>query len=136
MRRLAVALAILLLLAAPASSLEVSQENIDRTICRPGWSKAQRPPVAKTNRIKRARLGPKGRLSAFELDHVIPLGLGGCPLCESNLQLQPWPEARQKDRVETRMHRLVCKHEVALGEARLRVLNWRNELKKERTNGE
>src|ERR1700685_964893 len=38
--------------------------------------------------------------SAYELDHLIPLELGGCPDCKENLWLEPYdpqPGARQKD---------------------------------------
>jgi len=48
--------------------------------------------------------GVSGSIHDYELDHLIPLELGGCPNCESDL----WPEARnvfpganEKDEVET-----------------------------------
>ena len=43
----------------------------------------------------------------YELDHKIPLCLGG-PDKWSNLQLQPWDEARRKDHDEVRICRAVC----------------------------
>lgn len=124
-----VAVALLIGLASVASAQEinpaVSQSNLGQTICRAGWAKAHRPPVSATNKIKRQRLGPSGRLAEYELDHIIPLALGGCSLCESNLQLQRWPEARRKDVVETRAWRAVCRREISLEEARRRVLGWK-----------
>jgi hypothetical protein len=48
--------------------------------------------------------GVTGSIHDYELDHLIPLELGGCPTCEANL----WPEAKnlfpganKKDQVET-----------------------------------
>ena len=32
----------------------------------------------------------------YELDHIIPLCLGGSPTDPSNLQLKPWDEATRK----------------------------------------
>jgi hypothetical protein len=43
----------------------------------------------------------------YELDHKIPLCLGG-PDKWSNLQLQPWEEAHEKDKDEWRLCRAVC----------------------------
>jgi hypothetical protein len=43
----------------------------------------------------------------YELDHKIPLCLGG-PDKWSNLQLQPWEEAMRKDHDEWRICREVC----------------------------
>jgi hypothetical protein len=58
--------------------------------------------------------------SAYELDHLIPLELGGCPDCQENLWLEPYdprPGARQKDRVENFLHREVCSGAMPLEDA-------------------
>jgi hypothetical protein len=47
-------------------------------------------------------------LRTYELDHLIPLGLGGHPRSLKNLWLQTWTEAAVKDRDELRLHREVC----------------------------
>lgn len=42
-----------------------------------------------------------------EIDHIVPLELGGANAL-SNLWAQQWPDARKKDQLENRMHHLVC----------------------------
>ena len=63
-------------------------------------------------RIKLAMLKARGEtwLDApkYELDHIIPLCLGGSPNDPSNLQLEPWDEATRKDRVEIQAMRCIC----------------------------
>jgi hypothetical protein len=60
------------------------------TICVRGWTKTVRPPVSVTNQIKREMLAGNGNVWEYELDHVIPLDLGGAHLDRRNIQLQPW----------------------------------------------
>jgi hypothetical protein len=101
----------------------VSQENIEETICVPGWTKTVRPPVRFTNHIKSEMLQARGspsQASDYELDHFIPLELGGCPDCKENLWLEPYdprPGARQKDKVENYLHRQVCSRAMSLQDA-------------------
>ena len=70
----------------------VTKDNIDETICVPGWTKTIRPSVSYTNRVKREMLGLAHSVDmrAFELDHFIPLELGGHPTDRRNLWPQPW----------------------------------------------
>lgn len=56
----------------------------------------------------------------YEEDHDVPLEVGGNPSDPRNL----WPEplhgpwnAHMKDRLENRMHELVCAHEITLTQA-------------------
>lgn len=102
----------------------IAQSNIGSTICVHGWTKTVRPPVSYTNRIKRGLLAkrhlPWSTARRFELDHRIPLEVGGHPTDRRNLWLQPWggPNgARAKDAVETRMKRMVCSGAVSLVKA-------------------
>ncbi len=53
----------------------------------------------------------------YQLDHIIPLCLGGSPTDPSNLQLEPWAEAYRKDRVEIQAMRCVCASKATLAEA-------------------
>ena len=68
----------LLIFVAPAFAEElpinraVTQATIVAMICKPGWTKAVRPPFRVTNRIKRDKLSPRC-LDRFELDYIIPL---------------------------------------------------------------
>ena len=59
----------------------VTQANIHDTICRAGWTATVRPPVTVTDKIKAAsaRAYGLGADARGELDHEIPLELGGDP---------------------------------------------------------
>jgi len=131
-------LPIVALLALSSSALaaslplnpDVTQETIDETICVRGWTKTVRPPFEVTNAIKLAKLRERGLTEAdksrFELDHVIPLALGGAPDAPRNLRLEPWPEADRKDGVEACLAHAVCAGRISLNEARRRIWkDWR-----------
>jgi hypothetical protein len=109
----------------------VAQGTIDRTICVTGYTKTVRPPESVTEPEKRAAIAAYGdyrgsRLSGYELDHLVPLSLGGAPNSAANL----WPEPdypgghahsfqlNPKDRVEVRLRALVCERRVSLSAAR------------------
>jgi hypothetical protein len=88
-----------------------------------------------TNRIKVEREvaygipGPHPKpYSEEELDHLIPLGLGGATQATSNLWPQPADRKlgfRTKDRLEVALQRKVCAHKLGLQEARKAIaLNW------------
>jgi hypothetical protein len=83
---------------------DVTQATIFETVCVRGWTKTVRPPFSVSNAIKLAKLRERGLTAAdksrFELDHIIPLALGGSPDDPRNLQLEPWSEADAKDDVE------------------------------------
>jgi hypothetical protein len=106
----------------------VTQASIAETICKRGWSSSVRPPESFTEGLKRYQLfsldspyfAPDMPLRNFEEDHLIPLGLGGSPADLRNL----WPEprfgrwsARLKDRLEDRLHTMVCRGELRIEEA-------------------
>lgn len=108
----------------------VTQWTIGETICVPRWTKTVRPPVSLTNRLKieliRREGLPEELLVDFELDHRIPLCLGGAPADPKNFQLEDWDEAGKKDRVEACLARAVCSGRITLPEAQRRIwLNWR-----------
>lgn len=101
-----------------ATDRRVEQSDLGTTICRPGgYSESVRPPEALTEAFKvkdLAAYGETSPLSSYELDHLVPLGLGGAS-DTSNL----WPEpddhpsgpygpANGKDVVEDQLHDLVC----------------------------
>lgn len=104
---------------------DITQANIGKNICNPKWStKSIRPSSSYTTRLKAEQLGQWGykdqNLSHYEEDHLISLEIGGHPTDPKNL----WPEpykgplgARQKDSVENRLHREVCKGTVTLRRA-------------------
>ena len=102
----------------------VTQANIRATICTTGWTRTIRPPVSYTNRLKRQLMRKYGVGSRdvrdFELDHLIPLELGGAPDDPANLWPQPrtgtWT-AELKDDLERTLNRRACEGRVSLAQA-------------------
>lgn len=52
----------------------------------------------------------------YEVDHLIPLELGGADV-KANLWPEPNPSFHEKDRLENRLHSLVCANKVSLAKA-------------------
>ena len=117
-----------------AINLAVTQNTVGETICARGWTRLVRPPVQYTEELKRQQIRTFGyhdrRLSHYEEDHLIPLGLGGAPSDPRNL----WPEPRispdgwgadRKDEVEFALDQLVCSGRLPLREAqRVIATDW------------
>jgi hypothetical protein len=104
----------------------VTAANLADTVCRPGYTRTVRPPVAYTDTLKRRQMaayGESGPASGYEEDHLIPLELGGSPRDSRNL----WPEPRDallpgqgaeaKDRLENALNSEVCAGRLELGAA-------------------
>jgi hypothetical protein len=101
----------------------VTQATIQSTICQRGYTATVRPPRKVTEAIKRHLVnGHPGAPPDYELDHLIPLGLGGHPTSSNNLWLQPWMGAAGKDRDELRLHRDVCAGRLTLEQAQHEML--------------
>jgi hypothetical protein len=105
---------------------DVTEKTVGQTICVAGYAKSVRPSSSYTNAVKAKLLREAGldasRMPDFELDHIVPLALGGHPRNLANLALQPWDGehgAERKDALEIRMHSLVCRGEVPLNEAQV-----------------
>jgi hypothetical protein len=119
-----------------ATNPEITQQNIDETICNPHWSTRRiRPPEEYTYRLKREQIGEYHDADTnardYEEDHLIPLELGGSPTDPKNL----WPEAyavsipdggaKYKDKVESYLHDQVCAGAMPLAEAQQRIVaDW------------
>jgi hypothetical protein len=97
----------------------VTQANVAQTICVSGWTATVRPPTSYTEPIKLALLPAAHSASEYELDHIIPLELGGSPTDLRNLQLEPWTEAHAKDGEENRLHDAVCSGAMTLTAAQI-----------------
>jgi hypothetical protein len=104
----------------------VSQATIDQTICVSGWTATVRPSSAVTTGIKHHQLATgyayHGDMATgdYEEDHLISLELGGAPSAEANLWPEPYntPDgARVKDRLENKLHALVCVRSLTLAAA-------------------
>lgn len=91
----------------------VTPDNLSSTICRSGYTATVRPPESVTEPIKVERIAAYGitaPLSGYELDHLIPLELGGA-ITRANLWPEPWAEPRgahRKDDLENALRRAVC----------------------------
>lgn len=107
-----------------ATNPDVTQETIFETICVPGYTKEVRPATSYTNGVKKILLRrqhiDESLIHEYELDHIIPLAVGGHPRSLSNLQLQAWEGAagaKAKDKLEVRLQKAVCKGKISLLEA-------------------
>jgi len=117
---------------------DVTQANVDKTICIPGWTATVRPSTSYTQGLKKLMLTraglPAGDAIKYELDHFVPLALGGHPRSEDNLWLQRWDgewNARVKDRLERRLQMMVCARDVSLHVARTAIQHdWRAAYRK------
>lgn len=58
-----------------------------------------------------------------EIDHLVPLELGGLDAIE-NLWWQPAPQYHWKDKLENRLHKAVCDHELSLQDAQDCIKDW------------
>jgi hypothetical protein len=104
----------------------VTQSNIRETICVRGYAKSIRPPQQYTERLKRRGIRQYRysdlRLRDYEEDHLVSLELGGSPVSPRNLWPQPhhviggWG-SYTKDRLEDRLHTLVCHGRLPLDDA-------------------
>ena len=101
----------------------VTQKNIGTTICVVGYTKTIRPPVSYTNKLKYDQLhsgyNVQGDMNMrnYEEDHLIPLEVGGHPSSKLNLFPQYYAAtygARVKDRLENKIHLLVCSGKITL----------------------
>jgi hypothetical protein len=109
----------------------VTQANIDTTICTSGYTTTVRPPESVTDAFKTTALAPYGESysSTTELDHLVPLELGGASSA-SNL----WPEPNKtgatsvdnpKDSVEDAANHAVCDGQMTLAAAQQAIAtNW------------
>jgi hypothetical protein len=107
---------------------------LGRTICKPGWSNLVRPKdsAALKQRVLR-RYGIEVttvNLARYEMDHRVPLEVGGAPRDLNNLWPEPWemdashPQgdapagtgAQSKDKIENRIRAAICGGRVTLQE--------------------
>lgn len=118
-----------------ATNPAVTQDTLDETICgKGGYTRSIRPPQAYTAKLKKEQIREYGytdyRMRDYEEDHLISLELGGSPDSPRNL----WPEPHHvmggwgsyaKDKLENRLHRMVCHRRISLNEAQRQIAtNW------------
>ena len=98
----------------------VTQDTIDRTICKRGWTSTVRPSTSVTNPEKLASIAAyadSGSPGDYEYDHLVSLELGGAVNAPRNLWPEPEGSPNPKDSVENALHRMVCDGEMTLAEA-------------------
>jgi len=120
---------------------EVSGANIKESICKVThftWTEGHMPPRSFLQAIEREQLKVYGYqdsdINHYQMDHLIPLSLGGNPTDPKNI----WPQvlitkwsARRKDYLEEVLHDKVCKGEVTLQDAQEQIrTNWIDAYKK------
>jgi hypothetical protein len=113
----------------------VSQENLNQTVCVPGFTTKIRPSSNYTNKLKIQQIHEYGYSDTnpkhYQEDHRIPLSVSGHPTDPHNL----WPEsldnAKQKDVIEHAVHKLLCSGKITLKQAQHVFLNdWNVEYPK------
>jgi len=103
---------------------EITQENIQQTVCVKGYTKKIRPAASYTNKLKKTQIRQYGYSDTnpkdYEEDHLIALSIGGNPTDPANL----WPQSRKsewgadkKDQLEFVLYKKVCAGEVSLRDA-------------------
>lgn len=118
---------------------DVTQANIQRTICSDGWLRTVAPDAAFLDRLERTQLtaeGKPGTNADYEEDHLVPVELGGAPKDAKNLWPQPYESrgaryapmgsgAESKDAVEEKLRGRVCTGRLTLRLARQAIAgNW------------
>jgi hypothetical protein len=112
----------------------VTQLNLNSTICVSGYTKSIRPSSSYTTALKITQLATTYSLykdnvtGDFEEDHLISLELGGSPTDVKNLWPEPYSSAtgaRIKDKIENKLHALVCSGQLSLKTAQKAIAsNW------------
>jgi hypothetical protein len=115
-----------------ATNPNVTQSNIQQTVCVKGFTKTIRPPAYYTNQLKKQQIGQYGYSDRnprdYEEDHLIALSIGGAPQDTRNL----WPQPRnsewgadKKDQLEFVMYKMLCAGEIGLEDAqRAMAVDW------------
>lgn len=115
-----------------AINLNVTQENIQQTVCVKGYTKTIRPPVYYTNKLKKQQIREYGYADInpkhYEEDHLIALSIGGA--ADDPLNLWPQPRnnewgAEKKDQLEKVLYKKVCAKKITLADAQhVMATNW------------
>ncbi len=104
---------------------DVTQDDIQTTICVSGYTAKIRPPVSYTDKLKVQQIAQYGYTdttpSDYEEDHLISLEVGGNPTDPKNL----WPQPRHttpynastKDTLENTLKGMICSGQITLDTA-------------------
>lgn len=118
-----------------SASDAVTQSNLKTTVCASGYTGTVRPPRSETGKLKvkamKAYGVPTSGRATTQLDHLVPLELGG-----SSDTTNLWPEVdpkiyMRKDKVEDRLRAAVCSSRVRLVPAQDAVAqDWTTALRR------
>ncbi|GAC1390917.1 MAG: hypothetical protein NVSMB46_01720 [Candidatus Saccharimonadales bacterium] len=106
------------------ANANVTQENIQQTICVQGYTKTIRPPASYTNQLKQQQMMSYGFQDSprmHEEDHLISLELGGSPTDPKNLWPEPGASPNPKDKIENTLHAAICSGKISLQDAQTRI---------------
>ena len=104
------------------------RDHVVSDVCTPNYARHARHVTLEERHDVFARYHiPYAMHSHYELDHLVPLEIGGSNR-ESNLWPQPrsgeW-SSRRKDRLENKLHELVCAGAISIGAAQHAIAtNW------------
>lgn len=105
----------------------IGHANADQLSCAP----TIRTSYAQSHEIKldmvaeqNARTGTFHTLGEYELDHIVPLCMGGSN-DRSNLQLQTWDDAKRKDIDEVALCQMVRSGVLSCQEAQQTMQTWK-----------
>lgn len=105
----------------------VTQENLNDTICKSGYTQTVRPPTSYTNNLKKQQIEDYGYedtdMRNYEEDHLISLELGGSPRDPQNLWPEPHSSLNEKDKVENYLHSQICSGMLTLIQAQQEITN-------------
>jgi hypothetical protein len=115
-----------------AINQNVTQGNIETTICKSGYTSTIRPSESYTENLKQQSVQLYGysdkNLSDYEEDHLIPLEVGGNPTSVQNLWAEPHYgvyNSTAKDGFENYLNALVCAGKMPLAHAQQEIAtNW------------
>ena len=109
-----------------ATDPAITSANARQIVCRMGYTSTIRPTREWSHGVKVRLLAEQhlpGQIKDYELDHLIPLNIGGAPRDPANLWLQRWDEARAKDDDELELYHAVCSGRMTLEQAQRRMLD-------------
>lgn len=108
------------LVSAQSINPAVTQSTLQSTICLSGYSSTIRPALSYTNTVKKALMTKQGlswdTRASYDLDHIVPLEVGGAPKDKVNLMLQTKADSAAKDVFENKHHKLVCAGKMTLAQ--------------------
>ena len=109
-----------------ALNRDVTQDTINTTICRGGWTSTVRPDVSYTGSLKRQQIASEGLTGGpgdYEEDHRMPLELGGAPSDPTNLSPESPASPNAKDNDEYRLKLDVCDSRLTLAQAQQQMVD-------------